>query len=80
MEIAEIDVVLARPNEAGALPGPAVTGPVYIGKHRRHARAGTAKARSGDPGSDVALAAQVIVQAKEPAFSGDGTKAVTDGG
>jgi glycosyltransferase A (GT-A) superfamily protein (DUF2064 family) len=46
--------------------GPAVTGPAYIGKHRQDAKAGSAGPRQGEPASDGALAAQVIVIAKEP--------------
>ncbi len=48
------------------MTGPAVTGPAYTGKHRQDTRAGTASERAGDPGPDAALAAQLIVIAKEP--------------
>jgi glycosyltransferase A (GT-A) superfamily protein (DUF2064 family) len=48
--------------------GPAVTGPAYVGKHRQGPGTGTVSppALRGEPGSDGALAAQVIVIAKEP--------------
>jgi uncharacterized protein len=46
--------------------GPAVTGPAYIGKHRQDPQAKTPGAPASDPGPGAALAAQVIVIAKEP--------------
>jgi glycosyltransferase A (GT-A) superfamily protein (DUF2064 family) len=48
--------------------GSAVTGPAYIGKHRQELRTGTISPPGwgGEAGSDDALAAQVIVIAKEP--------------
>ena len=50
------------------MTGPAVTGPAYIGKHRQEPRTGTISppGQAGEPGQDGALAAQVIVIAKEP--------------
>ncbi len=54
------------------MTGRAVTGPAYIGRHRQEPQdpkdpqAKTASAQAGDPGPDGALAAQVIVIAKEP--------------
>jgi hypothetical protein len=44
--------------------GPAVTGPAYIGRHRQEPRIGTITPPGSGP--DGALAAQVIVIAKEP--------------
>ena len=48
--------------------GPVVTGPAYIGKHRQEPRTGTIypPGLAGEAGPDGALAAQVIVIAKEP--------------
>ncbi len=48
--------------------GSAATGPVYIGRHRQEPRTGTTSppGHAGEPGSEGALAAQVIVIAKEP--------------
>jgi uncharacterized protein len=59
--------VVTGPAVTGpAVTGPAVTGPAYIGKHRQDPGAGAASPHQGEPGSDGALAAQVIVIAKEP--------------
>jgi uncharacterized protein len=50
------------------MTGRAVTGPDYIGKHRQEPRTATIgpPGCAGGPGPDGALAAQVIVIAKEP--------------
>ena len=50
------------------MTGPAVAGPAYVGRHRQDTPAGTAspQTQAEEPGTDGALAAQVIVIAKEP--------------
>ena len=51
------------------MTAPAATGPAYIGRHRldpQDPRAKAAETPAGDPGPGGALAAQVIVIAKEP--------------
>ena len=50
------------------MTGQAVTGPAYIGRHRQEPRPGTISPPGwdGEAGPDGALAAQVIVIAKEP--------------